>query len=288
MRKVIPLNTKEEICRKAKNYVSDLELFIEERGSAVPLLLKALKYADPDLKNEIIFLLGTFAKEQVVESLYYLVSDSKEDEDVRHNAAIQLSIVLPHLKDPTSINNQLIANLKSPDNDQRLYATIALGWEGNIDAAISLIDMLYDPDRRIQQCAVNALTNLREERLWNLLLDRLKHSGIEQQRAILFNLWRFSGKESDAASVYARYLVHKNPDLRFNALVLLSLVANVRDYLDLYKRCLKDKDSRIRRLAIKGLGEEKVSELKEEIKDLLQDCDMEVKKAALETLKQLC
>lgn len=63
-----------------------------------------------------------------------------------------------------------------------------MGWEGNTQAAIPLIELLYDSDIRVQQTAVNALSNLRDDRILSLMLERLEHGPLEQKRCILFNL----------------------------------------------------------------------------------------------------
>jgi hypothetical protein len=44
-------------------------------------------------------------------------------------------------------------------------------------------------------------------------------------------------------------------DLRFNTLVLLGSITEAKDYVSVYRRCLRDKDPRIRALALKELNE---------------------------------
>jgi hypothetical protein len=62
---IIKLEPKERVLAKARNYVESIELFLEESDQAIPLLLKALRYADRALKQNITFVLG-FAKEETV------------------------------------------------------------------------------------------------------------------------------------------------------------------------------------------------------------------------------
>ena len=95
---IIQLQPKERILAKARNYVESIESFLEERDQAIPLLLKALRYADRNLKHEIMFVLGSFAKEQIVWPLYDIMTDPSQDEEVRQDAAIQLSVIGPFLK----------------------------------------------------------------------------------------------------------------------------------------------------------------------------------------------
>ena len=287
---VIKLEPKERILAKARNYVESVESFLEESDQAIPLLLKAMKYADRDFRREIIIVLGSFAKEQIVWPLYDLMTDPLEDEESRHDAAIQLSVIAPFLKDPQPLADRLAEEIVSPDPDRRFHATFATGWEGNSQAAIALIERLYDSDPRVQQTAVNALCNLRDDRILDLLLDRLNNGSLEQKKIILFNLWRFHSKQEEVTKIYLKCLHDENPEIRFDALVCMGPITEVRDHLEVYRACLRDKDGRIRELALKRLSEEAgesvLESLREEVKPFLDDPDMKIKSAALEILKK--
>ena len=289
--RVIEFEPRERILQKAKNYIESVELFLDESEQAIPLLLKALKYADRDLKREIMLLLGSFAKEEAVWPLYEMMTDASEDEEIRRDASIQLSVIGPLLKDPQPLLDRLLTEIESTDAERRINATFALGWRGNTQSAIPLIQRLYDPDERVQQTAVNALCNLRDDRILDLLVDRLNRGSLEQKRAILFNLWRFHAKEPEVVDVYLKYLEDDDPDLRFDALVCMGPVTKAEDYLEAYRKCLKDKDARVRELALKRLAEEagatSLESLRAEIEPLLNDLHMKVKKAALEILKRV-
>lgn len=288
--KVVKLETKERLFEKVQTYIESIERFLEERDKAVPLLLKALKHADNETKHEIVLLLGSFAKQEVAWPLYQMIIDPNEDEEIRNIASIQLSVIFPFLKQPQVLIDRLQEDLKSRDPGLRRHAAFALGWEGNTQAAIPLIELLYDSDIEVQQTAVNALSNLRDDRIIWLMLERLEHGPLEQKRCILFNLWRFYSKQKEVISVYLKYLDHEDPDLRFDALVLLGSVVQIGEYIGVYRRCLRDKDTRIRALALRELGEagrEDLLEFRGEIKDMLSDAHMEVKQAAIKILKKL-
>lgn len=288
--KIINFEPKEHLFKKAGAYFESVELFLQERDEAIPLLLKALKYADHKLKRKIILLLGSFAKQEVAWPLYHMITDPDEDEEIRRSASIQLSVIFPFLKDPQPLVDHLLEDIKSPAPELRLHAAFALGWEGNAQAAIPLIELLYDSDIRVQQTAVNALSNLRDDRILSLMLERLEHGPLGQKRSILFNLWRFYSKQDEVVSVYLKYLDHEDAELRFDALALLDAVAETREHISTYRKCLSDKDPRIRALALKQLNELGSNELlgfKEEIQDMLSDPDMEVKQAAMKILKKL-
>jgi HEAT repeat protein len=288
--KVINFETKERLFKKVDSYIESIELFLEEQDIAVPLLLKALKYADQELKHEIILLLGSWAKQEVAWPLYEILADPKENEDIRSSASIQLSVVFSFLKEPQPLIDRLLEDIKSPDPELRIHAAFALGWEGNTQAAIPLIELLYDSDIRVQQTAVNALSNLRDDRIFSLMLERLEHGPLQQKRSILFNLWRFYSKQKDVISVYLKYLNHEDDELRFDALVLLGSVTETKDYVSVYRKCLKDKNPGIRALALRELNEADRDDLigfKEEIREMLSEPDMEVKQAAINILKKL-
>ena len=286
--RVIEFEPKERILEKARQYIESLEVFSEESDRAIPLLLTAMKHADGDLKREIMLLLATLAKEESVWPLVEIMSDSSEDEQLRHDAAIHLSVAGPLLNDPQPVIDRLLKEIQSSDANRRLHATFALGWKGNFEAAIPLIERLYDSDDRVRQTAVNALCNLRDDRILPLLLERLEHGATEQKRSILLNLWRFDSKLEKVTEVYLRCLESEEPDVRFDALACVGLLIDLRAHLEVYRKCLKDPDIRIRRLAIRRLAEDAgdaaLQSFPTEIEALVADPDMEVKRASLKIL----
>ncbi len=287
--RVIKFDSKERILKTARSYVESVETFFDESDRAIPLLLKAMKLADRDLKREIMLVLGSFAKETVVWPLYDLMTDPSESEEIRQDAAIQLSVIGPFLNNPQALANRLQEEIESSDAERRLHATFAMGWQGNSQAVIFLLERLYDSDDRVQQTAVNALCNLKDDRVLDLLLDQLANGPLPQKRIILFNLWRFHANEEKVAQVYLEYLEHEDPDLRFDALVCLR--PTTQNLSHVYRKCLSDKDCRIRELALKRLAEEAdattLQSLRPEITPLLADGEMKVKKAAIELLRKI-
>jgi HEAT repeat protein len=288
--KIINFEPQAHLLEKAQKYVDDVALFLDDKQNAVPLLLRAVKLADRRLKHKILLMLGGFAKQEIAWPLYNIMTDPDEDEDVRHDASIQLSVTLPFLKDSQKLIDRLLGDLKSSDPEMRVNAAFALGWEGNSQAAIPLIELLYDTDIQVQQTAVNALSNLRDDRILNLLLERLEHGPREQKRTILFNLWRFYSKREEVTAVYLKYLEHEDEGLRFDALVLLGSVIETRDHIREYCKCLKDREPRIRELALKNLAELDAADLtglETEIRNLVSDPEMKVKQAAVKVLKKI-
>jgi HEAT repeat protein len=88
--KVIDFESKERLFEKVESYIESIELFLEEQDKAVPLLLKAFKYADQELKHEIILLLGNWAKQEVAWPLYEILADPEENKDIRNSATTDI------------------------------------------------------------------------------------------------------------------------------------------------------------------------------------------------------
>ena len=128
--RVIEFEPRERLLEKAKKYVESLESFFEEADRAIPLLLKAMKYADRDLRREIMVVLGSFAKAEIAWPLVEMMTDPSENEEVRHDASVHLSVIGPFLKDPQPLRDRWLKEIESADAQRRLHAAFALGWEG--------------------------------------------------------------------------------------------------------------------------------------------------------------
>ena len=288
---IVPFNAKERLLSQARAYIADPGLVLTEKDRAVPLLLRALKLGEPKLRREIILLLGSFAKEDIYWPLYEIMCDMKEPDELRDQAAIYLSVIGPFLDNPQALAKKLTADLKSPDIDVRVRAIIALGWEGNRGAILSLIECLYDPDEEIQEIAVNALCNLKDSRVIGLLVDRMGQCSMDQKRSILFNLWRFRDKQREVTEIYRKEFDHGDPSLRLDILILLGQLDNQISHKELYRSLLKDPNSKIRALALARLGTMKEMAF-EEVLAFLDDPSMEVKRVAMgiiqDSKKNLC
>jgi HEAT repeat protein len=280
MSSIVPFDSRERLLTQAKKYISDPGLIIAEKDRAIPLLLRALKIGELKLRREIILLLGSFAKEDVFWPLYEIMCDPEEPDELRDQAALHLSVIGPFLDDPHALIRKLIADLKDPDTDVKVRAILALGWEGNMGAALSLVECLYDIDEEIQEVAVSALCNLRDSRVIGLLFDRMRHCSLDQKRAILFNLWRFKDKQKEIAEIYRKELERGEPSLRLDILILLGQLDNHIGHEELYRSFLKDPNSKIRALALERLGAMRLIEL-EHVLPFLDDPAMEVKRTAI-------
>ncbi len=287
---IIQFNPIKRVLKKVDKLLETKELFFEDRETAIPLLLNALKYADNTLKQKIILLLGSSAKQEIAWPLYRMLSDPKENEEIRYIAAVQLRVIFPTLKDSQLLIDRLLQDLENEDSELRLYAASALGWNGNFQAAIPLIALLYDSDMDVMQAAVNALTDLGDDRIITILYDRLKNGALDQKRCILFNLWHLTSKQDEVIEVYLDYLSHPNAELRYDALVLLKALTEPEECLDAYIQCLNDDDSRIRLLALECIGEadkNRIIDFKKKIAAMYADPDLDVQAAAKKIMSQL-
>ena len=280
MSSIVPFDSRERLLTQAKKYISDPGLIITEKNRAIPLLLRVLKLGELKLRRKIILLLGSFAKEDVYWPLYEIMCDPEEPDELRDQAALHLSVIGPFLDDPHALIKKLIADLKNPDTDIKVRAILALGWEGNMGAALSLIECLYDLDEEIQEVAVSALCNLKDSRVIGLLFDRMQHCSLDQKRAILFNLWRFKDKQKEITEIYRKELKQGEPSLRLDILILLGQLDNDMSHEELYRSFLKDPNPKIRALALERLGAMRSIEL-EHVLPFLDDPAMEVKRTAI-------
>lgn len=287
MAKIIEFKPKELNLKKLREYADNLDLFFEENEKAVSILQEYFKYADDALKIKVVLLLGSFAKERSGEFCYRTAMDKKEDEMVRDAAALQLGHLLRNTNDREELVERLLNDVGSKEKDRRIYAVRALGFEGNHEAALPLLGLLYDPDTVIQQCAVNAISNLRDPNVVTILKDQLKSASKEKTMTILFNLWRFEGRRKEIIPIYLKYVQGKDLDLRFHALLLLGYIADVEEHLDVYSGLIQDRDKRVRRIVAEKLGESGKKEVKTLLSRMVDDEDMEVKRAAVKALKNL-
>jgi HEAT repeat protein len=286
---IILFEPRNRLVEKAGAYLQSLEKFMAEQNTAIPLLLQALPYAEDAMKLEMIILLGSFAKKEMVWRLLRIMSDERESEEVRHTAAVQLGVTASFLSDTQQLVDSLIEMVKNTDPQMRRNAAFALGWEGNERAVLPLIGLLYDEDPDVQLSAVNALANLRDGRIFNVLLERMANASLEQKRCILYNLWRFDAQREEVVAIYLEYLQHPNETLRFDALVLLRPVVPTCDCLPAYERCLKDSSARVKSLALKRLEDLEaplLEGMRPQVERLLNEPDTEVRQNALKLLRK--
>ena len=281
--KIISFDSRERLLNKTRGYLSAMDEMIQDGDRSVQLLLRAFAVADEALKIKIVIMLGTCARNRVAWSLLDIMHDPRQSDSIRQAAAIQISVIGPRLEDKEALIEQLLHDLDDGSPFIRAMAVFALGWEGNRQAAPALIDCLCDEDIDVQQAAVNALSNLQDENIFALLAQRLQKSAKEQQRSILYNLGHFPSHQHEATQLCRTFLHHTDPDLRYDALVVLRSLCDPLQDLDLYVRCLNDSDARIRELALirlQTLERSHLTTLLPQIRPLVSDPRQCVRQAA--------
>jgi HEAT repeat protein len=177
----------------------------------------------------------------------------------------------------------LLMDLQAETPFARANAAMALGWEGNIQAAPDLIDCLSDEDIDVQQAAVSALSNLHDDSLFTKLAQRLQKGGKEQQRSILYNLSHFPSRSGEAVQICRTYVHHTDPDLRYDALVVLHILSDDSREAAIYGHCLEDNDARIRELALIHLlsvDRSRIKSIMPKVRRLVNDPQVRVRQAA--------
>lgn len=282
---VIPFDARERLIFRAKEYISHPDIFLSEKKKAVPLLIRALKFADQELRANILFLLCSFSKEDIAWPLYDIMTNQEESDDIKDQAAIQLSVISPFLSNPQSITRKLINDLEMyPEN--KIRSILALGWEGNLTAALPLINCLYDEDPEVQEVAITALCNLKDSRVIGFLAERLKECSNDQKLAIFFNLWKFKDKGEEVLAVYKTALQQCDPSIRLEVMDILGQEESDEHIIRLYKHFLGDREPTVRGLVLERLWTMDALK-KDEILPFLEDPSMEVKRIALKIFQEI-
>jgi HEAT repeat protein len=287
---IIPFDAEARLLGKVRGYLCNMEELIQDGDQAVGLLINALHLADSDLKLRIVLMLGAMADPRVIDPLYQLMADDKQYDSLRHAAAVQLSLVGARIADNGWVD-RLVGDLGDAEPFMRASAAFALGWEGNRRAVAALVNALGDPDMEVQQAAVSALTNIKDERLFAVLTERLVSGPKEQQRCILYHLCCFASRRREVAQICTRFLSHPDADLRYDALVVLDAVSGVAKPLPLFLQCLEDPDPRIREVALAYLdGEDKrrLKALAPKVRPLARDPVPNIRQAAVRLLHHIC
>lgn len=287
---IIQFNVHERLLAKVRCYIYGVDKLIHEGDEAIDTLLRAYPLAKDDLKIKIVLLLGTVARPAVVDPLLTIMSNDAESEAIRQAAAIQLSVVGSLLSDSESLVHHLLEVLQGGTTFERANAAFALGWQGNLQAAPFLIDCLFDAEIDVQQAAVNALSNIQDDRLFGVLTGRLHKGSKEQQRSILYNLGQFSSRYDEIVQICKDYLVQRDSDLRYDALVVLNTVADPNESVSLLKDCLNDSDARIRERALMTLtavDHHLLTELEPQVRKLLNDESAPVRQTAVRLIHHI-
>jgi len=145
---------------KALLYINDIDLFLAEADRAVEILMTVFQEADVDLKDEIIFLLGSLDQPEICIWLHTILADPHQAQGTRRNAALQLSVTAAALENTDELRARLLADMNHPDPVARSLAVLALGWEGNQRSAAELARLTTATDAFVRQAATAALSHI--------------------------------------------------------------------------------------------------------------------------------
>jgi HEAT repeat protein len=226
---------------------------IEVDDRVVLLMRHAFGLAPAIMKMRMLLLLGSSGRPSAADTLFAIMTDPDQSDEVRRFSAVQLCALGPGLEIEAVLVARLTEELESPQPTRRANAAIALGWEGHLDRVLDLLRLLYDNDPDVQEAAVEALTNLGDPRIVAPLVERLSTAPVGQQKVILYNIERFAAAEERVADTYRRFLFHANAELRLDALSLLGRISSLAEQIEIYADCLRDSDPSVRTLALDQL-----------------------------------
>jgi len=272
---------------KVARYLEDPSLIADEGDHAITVLARAFKWASMEDRKRMFLVLSTLAQDELCWILVRLLEDNEADEELKDQVAIYLSVIGAFVSNPQLLNkklNNIIEN--TDDKDTRIRAIVALGWEENTLSIPILAELLHDPDSEIQEAAVTAMCNLEDSRLFGILTDRMKNAPFAQKKAILYNLWRFKGKEEEALKIYMEEVDRGDNALKVDILSILMKMGDSIECEGVLRAHLNDPDPEVRLLSAKALLEmEKLTQ--EDVESLMDDPSMKIKRFAIRAVQKI-
>lgn len=281
MASIIPFLPKQRLLARA-SAAADADL---ADAKAVNLCLRALPLAQSVLKQRLLLFLARNAPDRTAGPALDMVTDPKEPFGLRLCAAIQLrGMLCKGLSRQEEFLARLLAGLSDERSEMRRLALSALGFPGNRRAFSAFCGALLDPDEKVRLAAIASTAGLCLPEAFAPLLDVLNKGSYAEKRAVIFNLWRTGHDPEALSAVYGRYVFHENPEIR------LACMAFLPDRRDLLASLLRDPDRRVRIQALErlcALGPAALAPAAETLHNMLEDPDMQIKKAALAAIKMM-
>ncbi len=287
---IIDIRDREQsrIKKRILSYMADPSLIARDGQKAHSIIIKGLKNAPVDERKRFFLVLSALAQDELSWIMLSIIQDNEADEELKDMAAMHLSVIGSFVSNQSLLIKRLNEIAYSDNKDAAERAILALGWEGNILGVPILIDFLHHHDPDLQTMAVISMCNLNDIRLFGILKDRLYAADLDQKRAILYNLWRFKGKEEEALTIYLEMLVDGDPVLRYDIIkALTELKIDSPRHIDIINKVMRtflaDPDADVRLCAVKGLL--KRGEMtRDDALFVINDPSMEVKRIALSYL----
>lgn len=285
--KIITFDPKERYLSRAREYVAHPSRILAERERSTRVLLTALRHAHYGLRQDILLILGAVAKEETAPPLADIMLDPCEPEDLRDQAAIHLSVLLPFLDAPHPIVKRMISRLDRSSTEDKTRIILALGWEGNFAATATITSCLDHEDQEVRDMAVAALCAIGDPRVAGILVRHLTTCPEYHKPALLYHLWRYAELDPGIAETIRTELKCCGTGVRKGLLDLLEKTGTEEDQAEtgILMAFLDDPEPAIRAIALERLGGDGRLTCAE-ILPFLDDPSMDVKRAALRALQR--
>jgi len=158
--------------------------------AAVPILMEAARFNDPDLTSEIIGSLVNVGSSEAVPLFKERVVDPKY--------LVRIGCLRGLYKlaaDDPDTNTMLIDALKDPHADVRRSAATFLGWKDCVEAVPAIVQCLRDKEAKVRKAAVSSLANIKDESSVPTLIRLLADKNLEIREKALDAVKVISGEE---------------------------------------------------------------------------------------------
>ena len=157
--------------------------------AAVPILMEAAKFDNPDLISEIINSLIMLGDSQAIDLF------KEKAADAHYRVRIGCLRGLYKLAEDKDAMPVLTGALRDEHQEVRRTAATFIGWKDYSDAVPALVQCLKDDDARVRKAAVSAVANIKDESSVLPLINVLKDKDIEIREKALEAVKVISGEE---------------------------------------------------------------------------------------------
>jgi HEAT repeat protein len=237
-----------------------------------------LKATGPEEKISILNAVGNLNENG---SLNFFTTQYKNESDGKVRAEIinYLSNYIPKVS-----NSLLIEALSDNSIEARKMAVVALGKQKNNSSLIPLMEMLNNPSLEIRDDIINSVVNIGKLGNQSEIIEFYDKGNIHIKRSIPFILGRIQNEES---TNFLKELLHKtDPEVRRNAVQALEKSIKVKD-ARLIINLLEDIDMDVKKASIKALGIIKGKRAVDPLLILLKHKEEEIRNLALQSLKHI-
>ncbi|NVM17078.1 MAG: HEAT repeat domain-containing protein [Candidatus Lokiarchaeota archaeon] len=239
---------------------------------------KYLKETVPENKVDMINSFGNLI-DKIDLSFFALQYKNESDGKVRAKIIEVIANNVPEVSSPI-----LIEALKDNFITARKTAVIALGKTKFLSALNPLLEMLSNPSLEIKYEVIKSIVNIGKLGDVTGIINYFNNGNIHVKRAIPIILGRI---QSDDSINYLKDLLHKNdPEVRCNAIQALEKLIQVKD-ARLIINLLDDIDVDVKKASIKALGVIKSKRAIDPLLKLLKNKEEDIRKLSVHSLEQI-